>query len=381
MKRKFVSVSLSAALIMASMTACSSQNSDKGKEEAGAETSVATTEESDASLSADTAALSDSAEEASTQEHLSSDGASTADTDPAEGVTGESAVPTKDLAGNDISVPTEVEKIVSMSPSSTRLLIDLGLADKITGCDTYSFEYYGKDLSQDIPQFDMMQPDQEALVSMKPDIIFTTGMSYAGGTDVYASVRESGVCLADIPTPSSIDGIAESISFVGGCTGESEEAEAIVKDMENTLDEISAAAEKIGDRKKVLYTSSTPTAESPALYSAGKDTYIDEAIALIGAENVTADQDPWASVTEEAAIAMNPDVIISTDTYTPDAVKALTGLSGWEKVSAIEAGQVYLLDTSNELNQPNQHVVSAIVEMAKDIYPDVYGDIRDPFAQ
>ena len=34
----------------------------------------------------------------------------------------------------------------------------------------------------------------------------------------------------------------------------------------------------------------------------------------------------------------------------------------------------------NTLNQPNQHVVSAMIEMAKDIYPDVYQDVEDPFA-
>ena len=41
------------------------------------------------------------------------------------------AVPTKDRAGNDIKVPEKVEKIVSMAPSTTQFLIDLGLGDKI----------------------------------------------------------------------------------------------------------------------------------------------------------------------------------------------------------------------------------------------------------
>ena len=77
---------------------------------------------------------------------------------------------------------------------------------------------------------------------------------------------------------------------------------------------------------------------------------------------------------------MNPDVILTTDNYTEDVVNTLLNLSGWENVTAIQNKDVYYVD-ANTLNQPNQHVVSAMIEMAKDIYPDAYADLEDPFAQ
>ena len=291
------------------------------------------------------------------------------------------AKPTKDMAGNDIKVPEKVNKIVSMSPSTTRLLIDLGLSDKIAACDTYSYSYYGDSLSKDIPQFDMMSPDNEAIVALDPDIVFTTGMSYSGGTDVYASVRESDICLADLPTASSLSEIEKDIQFVGDCTGTSDDAKKIVTEMKDSLKEISKLSSNITDQKTVLYETSTPTADSPAIYSAGTGTYIDEALSLIGAKNVAANGDQWPALTEEAAIGLNPDVIITTDTYTENVVDTLKSLAGWENVTAIKNNDVYLLTDSNEMNQPNQHVVSGIIEMAKDIYPDVYGDLKDPFSK
>jgi iron complex transport system substrate-binding protein len=103
-------------------------------------------------------------------------------------------------------------------------------------------------------------------------------------------------------------------------------------------------------------------------------------IEKLGAINATGDQEGWPSLTEEDAIAINPDVIISTDMFTPDAVDTHLALSGWENVTAVANGDVYLMELSNELNQPNQHVVSAMVEMAKYIYPDVFADLEDPFA-
>ena len=115
---------------------------------------------------------------------------------------------TKDRAGNDITIPAQVEKIVSMSPSSTELLIDLGLGDKIVAIDTYSgMSPFASSLKAGLPQFDMMSPDCEAIIALNPDIIFTTGMSSAHGEDVYASVKAAGVCVADIPTAASVKDI------------------------------------------------------------------------------------------------------------------------------------------------------------------------------
>ena len=46
--------------------------------------------------------------------------------------------PTKDRAGNAITVPETVNTIVSLAPSVTQVLCELGLADKIVGIDNQS---------------------------------------------------------------------------------------------------------------------------------------------------------------------------------------------------------------------------------------------------
>lgn len=364
MKKKLLSTMLAATLSFTMLAGCGS--SDSGKENAGSnEASQSASEETSSETEGNEAETAE--DETKTSSDL---------------VVPEYDLPTQDLAGNDIVVPEEIDAIVSMSPSSTRLLVDLGLADYIVACDTYSFEYYGADLTADIPQYDMMAPDQEAIVALNPDIVFTTGMSYATGTDVYASVREAGICVADIPSAASLAEIGESITFIGACTGTYEEAEIIVEEMNATIEEIAELAATIdeADKKTVLYETNTPTPDYPTIYSAGSGTYIAEMIEAVGAINATADQEGWASLTEEDAIAVNPDVIISTDMYTPDAVDTHLALSGWENVTAVVNGDVYLMELSNEINQPNQHVVSAMVEMAKYIYPEVFADLEDPFA-
>ena len=288
-------------------------------------------------------------------------------------------LPKQDRSGNDITVPAEVKTIVSMAPSTTEFLIDLGLGDKIVGVDSYSQMSYAAALKSDVALFDMMAPDNEAIAALSPDIVFTTGMSAAGGEDVFASLKEAGVCVADIPSGTSVKEIENDMIFIGTCVGKAAETDVIIAAMEETIGEIKKQAEGISEKKTVLYEMSTPTADYPTIYSAGKDTYIDELLSIAGLTSVTADQDSWVGLSEEACIEMDPDIILTTDTYTPDVVNVLLGLEGWENVKAVANGDVYLLANSDALNRPNQHVVSALVEIAKTCYPDVFGDLADPF--
>ena len=102
-------------------------------------------------------------------------------------------------------------------------------------------------------------------------------------------------------------------------------------------------------------------------------------LTTIGAENVTGDQEGWISISEEEAIAMNPDVIITNVNYVDDSVGVIKSSTGWQNVTAIRNGAVYYID-ADASNQPNNHVIDATIQMAKLIYPDAFADFDDPFA-
>ncbi|MBE5855934.1 MAG: ABC transporter substrate-binding protein [Lachnospiraceae bacterium] len=305
-----------------------------------------------------------------------------AETVAAESTEAEASNATTDRSGNEIVIPEEVNKIISMAPSTTQVLVDLGLGDKIVACDTYSFASYGDSLTADIPQFDMMTPDQEQIVALGADVVFTSGMSSKDGDDAFASVREAGICVADIPSSASLADIQEDIRFIGKVVGKEAEADALVSQMQTVMDEIAEVAATIADdeKKTVLFELFTPSADSPTIYTCGSNTYIDEMISLIGAKNVAGEEkDQWPALTEEAAVGMNPDVILTADMYTDDVINVLLTMKGWENVSAIQNKAVYQID-NDTVNRPNHHVVSAMLEMAQDIYPELFDRIEDPFA-
>ena len=339
MKKRFLALMISAAFVLGSMTACGASDdvSDNVEESVTEAVTEATVDQA-------------------------SETAAEADSDK----------PTVDRAGNTIDVPEEVDSIISLSPAITQTLIDLGLSDKLVAVDTYSMDYKD-DLPEDIPVYDMYTPDQEAMIALEPDVVFTTGMVYAGGDNPYQSVADAGICIIDIPNASSLDGIEEDISFIGDCVDKQDEAQAIVDDMKDKVDELKAKGDSISesDRKSVLFLLSVPSDDSPTLYSVGAGTYLDEIITDVGAVNVAHDEDQWPAISEEAAVAYAPDVILHTVSYVDNATEAITSREGWSDVPAVKSGDVYYID-ENISNRPNAHIVDAIEMIGRAIYPDVF---------
>ena len=287
--------------------------------------------------------------------------------------------PTQDRAGNAITVPDNVEKIVSMAPSTTQVLIELGLGDKIVGIDTNSASFADK-LPSGVAQFDMMSPDNEAIAALSPDIVFTSGMSSVGGTSPFQSLVDSGICVADIPTPDSIEGVCNDIKFIGTCVGKGAEGLAYAKGLTVFMEGVEEYAKTIpeGEQKTVLVMMNVPSAEYPTIYTFGKGTYMNEMIEDLGAKNVFADQEGWLSVSVEDVIAANPDVILMDCNWMPDAAEQVKALEGWENVNAVKNGEVYQID-EDTCSRPNHHISDATIEWAKCIYPDTYGNFSKSF--
>ena len=274
------------------------------------------------------------------------------------------AAPTEDRAGNPIALPENVEKIVTLAPSTTQVLLDLGLQDKIIAVDTYSAMY--EESVAALPQFDMMTPDVEQLAALEPDVIFITGMSLSGGDNPYQALIDLGIPVVQIPSSSSIAGIQEDILFIGDCVGEAEGAKALVDDMQAQIDEVKALGETVEAKKTVALEVAAP----PYLMCAGGGSYLNEMIELIGAVNAYGDQPAWASITDEVAVATNPDVILTIIDYLPDPVEEIMAREGWGEVTAVANGAVYQIDAESA-NQPNHKIVKALHEMLEAVYPEL----------
>lgn len=287
----------------------------------------------------------------------------------ADASSGASAKPTQDRSGASITLPEAIDSIAVMAPSIAETVVDLGLGDKIVAIDTQTEAYALAGVPEGLPAFDMQAPDTEALAALEPDVVFVSGISIIEGENLFQPLVDMGVCIASIPTSNSIADIEADITFLAACLGCEEQGEAIVSEMQAEIDAVAAigAAVPEDERKSVYFEISA----APYCYSFGEGVFLDEMLDLIGADNVLAGQEGWLNVDEEAVVAADPDVILTSVNYIDDPVGEITARAGWEGVAAVQNGEVYAIDNKTS-SLPNENVVQALREMAQAIYPDLY---------
>ncbi len=268
-----------------------------------------------------------------------------------------------DRMGNEIIVPEEVDSIVSLAPAITETLVDLGLGDKIVAIDTYST--IGEGMSADVLTFDMMTPDVESIIALEPDLILASGISFANSEDPFKVAKDLGVIVSYIPSANSLDEIRENVFFLGAVTKTDDRAEKIIENFDDQIEIFKREAEKYTGEKRTVYFEISP---APDLYSFGQGVFLNEALELLGTENIFSDQESWIPVTEEEVIARNPDIIF-TNTYIEDPVNEILGRQGWENVEAVKNGNVFYIDQKYS-SQDNENVTKAIVEMTIALYPE-----------
>ncbi len=275
-----------------------------------------------------------------------------------------------DRNGMTYEIPASAEKIISLSPSATEILVGLGLKDNIIGTDNYSVvDAFGEGGAADtVAVFDLGTPDAEQVIALEADIIISSGLSYYEGGNPLEVATEHGAFVTDIPSATSIDAIREDIMFLGNITGKQAEAEQMIADMDARIETVVST---IGDNATgdTLYFE---IGSGETLYSQGADTFIHEMIELIGCTNVFADQSSWISVAEEAVVAANPDIIMTNDIFATDTpVESIKARTGWDAVTAVSTDRVFFV-SPNPSSRSSQNVVVALEEMAAAVYPDLF---------
>ncbi|MEG1992439.1 MAG: ABC transporter substrate-binding protein [Acetivibrio sp.] len=274
-------------------------------------------------------------------------------------------MPTSDRSGNKITIPETVDSIISLAPSITETVIALGCGDKLTAVDTNSVGREG--VSEELPAFDLMNPDVEKLAELHPDLILVSGISLVDGKDPFKPLTDMGIGIVCIPTSESIQGIKEDLGFLGQILKKEEKSDALILEMESEIEKIAAIGKTITDKKSVYFE----IAAAPYMYSCGSGVYLNEMMDLIGAKNVFAQEKGWMSVENEMAVNANPDVILTNVNYVENPCDEILGRKGWEEITAIKNGEVYYIDNMSS-SLPNQNIVKALKEMAVAVYPELY---------
>lgn len=270
---------------------------------------------------------------------------------------------------NTVMPSKKIEKIISISPAVTDILIDLNEAHKIIAADTFSKDILKKnniDVSN-IFIFDMLNPDAEKIISLNSDIIFINNLTAFYTKNSLLSLSNAEIIT--ITNSETLKKIEDDIYFLGNVLNANEKAQKIVSNMRTKIKEIKDIGDTITNKRSVYFELSS----LPNLYSFGSNVYLDDIINIIGAKNIFSNRNEWISVSEEEVVYLNPDIIFTSVDYIDNPVAEITNRAAWRDINAVKTSKVFFIEGTS---LPTHNIVSSIILMAKYIYPEEYKDIK-----
>lgn len=271
-----------------------------------------------------------------------------------------------DAVGNEVTFEKAPTTIVSMAPSNTEILFGLGLADEIIGVNDYD-NYPPEALEKD--KIGSMPINVEAIVAMNPEIAFAHESALGMEEEALQQIRDAGIPVFVVENANDFDETYETIKTIGQATGKTEEAEKIISDMKAKVEEVLAKLAEV-ETKKTVFVETSP---APDIYTPGKDTFMDQMLNMVSAENISADQEGWFVMDPEEIVNRNPDVIIVMYGYIDTAVEDVYARAGFDTITAIKEKQVNQVD-ENKTSRQGPRLAEGLEEIAKAIYPEVFGE-------
>lgn len=265
--------------------------------------------------------------------------------------------------GEEVTIEEKPEAIVSLIPSNTEIAFALGLGNNIVGVSDH--DNYPEEV-QEKEKIGGLELNIEMILSLEPDLVLAHPTNSPEGID---QLKESGLTVLMVNDATNFDEVYESIEMMAEATGTKEEGENIITSMQDKLSELEEKAAGIPeDEVKSVYIEISP---EPEIFTPGNNTFENEILTKINAENIAADQEGWIELSEEAIVEQNPEVIILSYDFVEDPVGQLMGRDAWQDIEAVKNEQVIQVDT-DIISRPGPRLAEGAETLAKAIYPDVF---------
>jgi iron complex transport system substrate-binding protein len=287
-------------------------------------------------------------------------------------------------------------RIVSLLPSATEIICELGLRDQLVGV-THECDYPRSVL--DLPkvtrtlipteatsaeidalvrdrmnaQSALYSLDIEALEALAPDLIVTQALC-----DVCAvaeeEVRNAACALPTGPLvlnlePETLGEVFECLREVGRAAHVEDRADAAITSLVSRVDNVTRRTQQGRTRPRVALLE---WLDPP--FSTGH--WNPELVRLAGGiDGLGREGEKSVTLKWEQIIAWQPDIVLIsccgfTAERTMKEVGVLRDVSGWDEVPAVRDGRVYVTDGSSYFSRPGPRLVDSLELLAHVIHPD-----------
>ena len=207
--------------------------------------------------------------------------------------------------GELVKVPLHPQRIISLVPSQTKLLFDLGLDEEIVGVTRFCI-HPGNKVSEKTRVGGTKDFDIDKIKSLNPDLII--GNKEENYEEGIAELKKHyPVWMSDI---NILEDAYEMMKAVGEMTGKQEEASGIIKEIHSGFDKLSISNSQMPIKSCAYFIWRRP------YMVAASGTFIDHMLGVLGVRNVFGGLSRYPAVTAEEIAARKPDFIfLSSEPY------------------------------------------------------------------
>ncbi|MFT6258878.1 MAG: iron complex transport system substrate-binding protein [Rickettsiales bacterium] len=250
------------------------------------------------------------------------------------------------------------QKIVSIGGANTEIIYALGAEDLLVGSDTTS--YYPKE-AENLPKVGYQRSlSAEGILSLNPNLIILN--DEAGPLSALKQIEAVGTRILKVKAARNILEVKENILIIGKKLGKLAEAKKLIIKIEKDQKELAKVISQNKSKKKILFILQHG---GGAPMVAGTDTAANSIIELSGALNVVSGYEGYKPLTPEAAVSLNPQIILITSQGMQQMgdEESLWKIPGLALTEAYKSRNVIVMDSLLMLGF-SPRVASAALELA-----------------
>jgi iron complex transport system substrate-binding protein len=253
--------------------------------------------------------------------------------------------------------PHERDRIVSLAPSVTSILLELGAGRGLVGVSKWCKDV--ADVGHRPQVGDCWKMDIEEVMRLKPTMLIG---SVPFAPDTVAKILAESVTFVAI-NPRSLADIERDIRILGRMVNRAANAEKLIRKMEQAFEAVTKAAvakaarAKSGGKRPRVYCEAWP---KPRISS---PPWVAELVAIAGGQMVVT---PGQRVTDEEVAVANPDIIVLAWAATGNKAKPANALRNpaWQNVPAVKNQRVFVV-RDELLNTPGPPLMQGAAEFLR----------------
>lgn len=252
-------------------------------------------------------------------------------------------------------------RIISLMPSNTEILYELGLGKQVVGVSTV--DDYPKEVKNK-RQFDAMKLNKEALLKAKPDLILAHESQKSMNGKVLSSLKQNGVKVVYVKDAKTISEMYETFESIGKLTNKEQAATKLIDETKKNISKVVASVPDNEQQPNVFMEVSS----EPEIFTTGKNTFFNDMLTQLHAKNSFDSKVGWQKVSKEAIIKQNPDVMIGTmgisKTKYQDVVEQR---GGFNHIQAVQDNQVTTVN-GDKISRPGPRIDEGLKALRDAIY-------------